>query len=225
MKSGHLVPSMRSIVALAALLTLELAAAEDPKTKATPLFDGKTFDGWDGDTKMTWRVEDGSLVGGSLTKKQPRNEFLATKKEYGDFVLTLKFKLLGDPKKAFVNSGVQIRSQRVKDSHEMIGYQADMGDGFWGSIYDESRRNKVLAAADQKVMNRALKMGAWNDYVIRAEGRRIRTWINGVQGVDYSEPDEKILQVGRIGLQIHGGGPAEVWFKDIAIEEMPAKGR
>ena len=46
-----------------------------------------------------------------------------------------------------------------------------------------------------------------------------------MQGVDYTEPDEKILQAGRIGLQIHGGGPAEVWFRDIAIEEMPAKGR
>ncbi len=225
MKKTQLVPYLGAIVFLAASLALGLAAAEDTKPKATPLFDGKTFDGWDGDTKATWRIEDGCLVGGSLTKTQPRNEFLATKKEYGDFVLTLKFKLLGDPKKAFVNSGVQIRSQRIKDSHEMIGYQADLGDGFWGSLYDESRRNKVLAAADQKAMHKALKMEAWNDYVIRAEGRRVRTWINGVQGVDYTEPDQKILQVGRIGLQIHGGGPAEAWFKDIVIEELPSKGR
>jgi hypothetical protein len=208
---------------LAAIWALGLAWADEPPAKATPLFDGKTFAGWDGDTKETWRIEDGSLVGGTLTKKQPRNEFLATKKEYGDFVLTLKFKLLGDSTKTFVNSGVQIRSQRVKDSHEMIGYQADLGDGYWASIYDESRRNKVLAAADQKAMNKAINAGAWNKYVIRAEGRRIRTWINDVQGVDYTEPDEKLTQVGRIGLQIHGGGPAEVWFKDIMIEELPAK--
>jgi hypothetical protein len=209
----------------AAVLALGLAWAAESPARARPLFDGKTFAGWDGDTKKTWRIEDGALVGGSLTEKQPRNEFLATTKEYGDFVLTLKFKLLGDAKKTFVNSGVQIRSQRIKDSHEMIGYQADMGDGYWGSIYDESRRNKVLAAADQAAMHKALKPGAWNEYLIRAEGRRIRTWINGVQGVDYTESDEKLPQVGRIGLQIHGGGPAEVWFKDIAIEELPAKGR
>jgi hypothetical protein len=209
---------------LAAIFTLGLAWA-DESTKATPLFDGKTFAGWDGDTKKTWRIEDGALVGGTLAQKQPRNEFLATKKEYGDFVLTLKFKLLGDSKKTFVNSGVQVRSQRVKDSHEMIGYQADLGDGFWGCIYDESRRNKVLAAADQKAMHKALKPGDWNEYMIRAEGRRIRTWINGEMGVDYTEPDEKIPQVGRIGLQIHGGGPAEVWFKDIVIEELSSKHR
>jgi hypothetical protein len=216
---------MGTTVGLAAILVLGLASAEEPPAKARPLFDGKTFTGWDGDTSKTWRIKEGALVGGSLTEKVPRNEFLATTKEYGDFVLTLKFKLLGDAKKAFVNSGVQIRSQRVKDSAEMIGYQADLGDGFWGSIYDESRRNKVLAAADQKAMHKALKPEDWNEYLIRAEGRRMRTWINGVPGVDYTEPDEKIPQVGRIGLQIHEGGPAEVWFKDIAIEELPAKGR
>jgi hypothetical protein len=210
---------LASILGLA-ILTLGLALAEEPPMKATPLFDGKTFDGWDGDTKMTWRIEDGCLVGGKLNKKQPRNEFLATKKEYRDFVLTLKFKLLGDSKKTFVNSGVQIRSQRVKDSHEMSGYQADLGDNFWACIYDESRRNKVLALADQKAMLKALKAGEWNEYVVRGEGRRIRTWLNGEQGVDYTEADEKIPQVGRIGLQIHEGGPAEVWFKDIVIEEL-----
>jgi hypothetical protein len=194
------------------------ARAAEPK----PLFDGKTLTGWDGETEKLWRVEEGAIVAGALTEKQPQNEFLATKKEYGDFVLKLKFKLLGDSKKGFVNSGVQIRSQRMKDSHEMVGYQADLGDGFWGCIYDESRRNKVLATADQEAMKKALKPGEWNEYVIRAEGRRIRTWINGVAGVDYTEPEKEIPQSGRIGLQIHGGGPVQVWFKDVTIEELPA---
>jgi hypothetical protein len=223
MKAPSFVKRVGAPFGLAAIFALGLATAEEPPAKARPLFDGKTFAGWDGDTKKTWRIEEGALVGGSLSEKQPRNEFLATTKEYGNFVLTMKFKLLGDAKKTFVNSGVQIRSQRIKDSHEMIGYQADLGEGFWGCIYDESRRNKVLAAADQKAMHKALKPEAWNEYVVRAEGRRIRIWLNGEPGVDYTEPDEKIPQVGRIGLQIHSGGPAEVWFKDIMIEELPAK--
>jgi hypothetical protein len=225
MKALPFVTCLGATFGLAALLAFGLAWADEPPAKAKPLFDGKTFAGWDGDTKKTWRIEDGALVGGSLSEKVQRNEFLATTKEYGDFVLTVKFKLLGDAKKTFVNSGVQLRSQRMKDSHEMIGYQADLGEGFWGSIYDESRRNKVMAAADQDAMHKALKPGEWNEYKIHAEGRRIRTWLNGVPGVDYTERDEKIPQVGRIGLQIHGGGPAEVWFKDIVIEELPAKRR
>ena len=136
----------------------------------------------------------------------------------------MKFKLLGTEKKGFINSGVQIRSQRIPDNHEMIGYQCDMGDpAWWGAIYDESRRRKVLARSDMKRLNEVLKRGDWNEYVIRAEGRRIRTYINGVMGVDYTEADESIPQWGRIGVQIHSGGPAKVWFKDISIEELKSE--
>jgi hypothetical protein len=206
---------------LFALLGLPAMAEEKPVS----LFDGKSFDGWDGDTKTTWRIVDGCIVGGSLTEKVPRNQFLATKKNYKDFVLRLKFKLLGDSKKGFVNSGVQFRSQRIPEDTEMIGYQADLGDpSWWGCIYDESRRKKVLAQSDMDKLNKVLRRGDWSEYEIRAEGRRIRTYINGALGVDYTEKDEKIPQEGRIGLQIHGGGPAEVWFKDITIEELRPAG-
>lgn len=212
---------MRFLLQLAIFLSLcPISSAGD--SKPVSLFDGKTFAGWDGDTKNTWRIEEGCITAGSLTNKIPRNEFLATKRSYANFVLKLKFKLQGDSKKTFVNSGVQIRSQRVPNDSEMIGYQADLGDPtWWGSIYDESRRNKVLAQSDMSKLEKVLKRNDWNEYEIRAEGRRIRTWINGVEGVDYTEQDEKIPQEGRIGLQIHGGGPAQVWFKEITIRELP----
>jgi hypothetical protein len=214
---------------LATFLVLALvpAGVAGGEGKAVPLFDGKTFTGWDGDTKATWRIEDGCLVGGSLTKKIPRNEFLATRRGYKDFEVRLKFKLLGDAKKHFVNSGVQFRSERVPGSAEMTGYQADLGDpSWWGCLYDESRRNRVLAQSDMSKLNKVLRRGDWNDYKVRAEGRRIRIYLNGVQSVDYTEKDEKIPQEGRIGLQIHGGGPAEVWFKDLTIRELrPGAGR
>ena len=59
------------------------------------LFDGKTLDGWSGDTAKTWRIEDGCITGGSLAERVPRNEFLSAKKTYQNFDLTLKFKLTG----------------------------------------------------------------------------------------------------------------------------------
>lgn len=61
--------------------------------------------------------------------------------------------------------------------------------------------------------------------MIRAEGTRIRIWINGVEGSDYFEPDPKIPLEGRIGLQVHGGGKALIQFRDITIEELPKKAR
>ncbi len=208
-----------------AVLILAATAAPFP-AKPVSLWDGKTFAGWDGDTKTTWRIEDGCIVGGSLTKTIPRNQFLATTHSYRDFVVRLRFKLSGDSKKHFVNSGVQFRSQRVPNDTEMTGYQADLGDPeWWGCIYDESRRNKVLARSDIAAVNRVLRRGDWNEYMIRAEGRRMRVYLNGQLTVDYTEPDRSIPQEGRIGLQIHGGGPAEVRFKDITIEELPERRR
>jgi hypothetical protein len=190
-------------------------------SKAVPLLDGKTFKGWDGDTNTTWRLQEGAFVGGSLTTTVARNEFIATTRSFTNFVLRLKFKLAGT--EGFINGGVQIRSERTKNPpNEMSGYQVDLGDpDWWGSVYDESRRNKVVAKSDIAEINKVLKRQDWNEYVIRAEGKRIRAWINGAQTVDYTEPDDAIPQFGRIGLQVHGGGKTEAWYKDITIEELP----
>jgi len=187
--------------------------------EADRIFDGKTFAGWEGDTNQTWRIEEGAFVGGSLEAKVPRNEFLCTAAAFTNFVLRLKFKLEG--RSGFVNAGVQIRSKRIEQPpNEMSGYQADMGEGWWGALYDESRRNKVLVKPDPARVEQAMKTNDWNEYEIRCEGRRIRTRINGVEMIDYTEPDPAIPQFGRIGLQIHGGGVARVSYKDITVEPI-----
>jgi hypothetical protein len=209
---------MRRFLTVAMLiLCVAPALAAEPKS----LFDGKTLTGWDGDTKKTWRIEEGAIVGGSLDAVVPRNEFLCTTKTYGDFELKVRFKLLGDPKGA--NAGVQIRTKRIPNHHEVSGYQADIGQGYWGALYDESRRNKVLAGPTKEVLEKAVKRDDWNDYVIRCEGPRIRLWLNGVLTVDYTEKDDKIERTGIIGLQIHGGAKAKVLYKDITIEEFESK--
>jgi hypothetical protein len=191
-------------------------ADEGPEDKSfVSVFDGKTLEGWEGD-QHTFRVEDGAIVGGSLKAPVPRNEFVCLKHEYRDFELRLQFKLVGEG----TNAGVQIRSRRIPNHHEMIGYQADLGDGWWGCLYDESRRNKVLAGPPDDQRAKIIKRDQWNDYRIRCTGRRIELWINGQKTVDYTEPDEKIEQAGLIGLQIHGGAPSEAWYKNIRILEL-----
>ncbi len=198
-----------------AFLLAGVVAAED-QNGFTPLFDGKTFQGWEGNQKV-FRIEDGAIVGGSLKEKVVRNEFLCTTKEYGDFELRLKVKLAGDG----ANGGIQLRSKRVPNHHEVSGYQADMaGGGYWGCLYDESRRNKILAKPSAELQKKAVKTEGWNDYVIRCEGRHIQLWLNGSQTVDYREPDTTIPQRGIIAVQIHGGPPTEAWYKDISIREL-----
>ena len=206
---------MRPRLLSALFLGLSLVASAAPVS----LFDGKTLDGWEGDPAW-WRVEAGEIRGGSTTQNVPRNFFLATNKSYQNFELRVKLRLTGT---GFVNSGVQIRSVRVPNNTEMSGYQVDFGPGWYGKLYDESRRNKVIAdSTDPKAVQAAIKEGDWNEYRIRAEGRHLRTWINGVPALDYTEADATIATDGRIGLQIHSGGKAVIQAKDIEIEELPA---
>ena len=201
---------MRCLLALFLALTVHAAPVS--------LFDGKTLAGWEGDAAW-WRVEAGEIRGGSLTTKVPKNFFLATEKSYQNFDLRVKLRLTGT---GFVNSGIQMRSVRIPNSSEMSGYQVDYGKGWYGKIYDESRRNKVIAESkDAATVLAAIKEGEWNEYRILAEGNRIRSWINGVPALDYLETEPNIAADGKIGIQIHSGGMAEVQAKDITIEELP----
>jgi hypothetical protein len=196
-------------------MLLAQSAGTDDSFK--PLFDGKTLTGWEGNQKV-FRIEDKAIVGGTLKANVPRNEYLCTTKSYRNFELRLRFKLLGDN----VNAGVQFRSERVPKSNELIGYQADMGQHYWGCLYDE-RRHKLLTGPKAEEQKKLIHRDDWNDYVIRAEGRHVQLWLNGTKTVDYTEPDKSIPQEGVFGLQIHQGTASEAWYKDIVIQELPEK--
>ncbi len=200
------------VLVLAASLLAEERGVKDSGTVA--LFDGKSFEGWEGNLDA-FRIEDGAIVGGSLKDRVPRNEYLCTKKEYENFELRLKVKVLGQNP----NAGIQIRSERVAGSNEMIGYQADVGQVYWGCLYDE-RRHKLLTGPPVSEQGKLSNKDDWNDYVIRCEGLRVQLWLNGRQTVDYTEPDKSIPQEGVIGLQIHSGAPSESWYKDITIKQL-----
>ena len=180
------------------------------------LFDGKSFAGWEGNYHY-FRVENNAIVGGMTYADIPRNQFLSTADTYQDFELQLQFRLVGKQ----TNAGVQIRTRRIPDHHEVIGYQADLGQDYTGCLYDESRRRKILAEPDREALAKVLKPGEWNDYVICCEGKRIQLWINGYQTVDYTETDRSIEQDGIIALQIHGGPAGEAWYRNIKIKKLP----
>ena len=201
------------------LILATVSLADDVETGFRPLFDGRSLAGWEGDENV-FRVQDGAVVAGSLKHKIAHNDFLCTKEQFGDFELRLQAKLVGQGQ----NAGVQFRSQRVPDHFEVSGYQCDMGlmsgKPIWGWLYDESRRKKFLAERDAEKLTKAVKPDDWNDLVIRCEGPRVQIWVNGFQTVDYTEADDKIARRGVIGLQIHGGEPAEAAYSKVRIKEL-----
>lgn len=218
--------SNRSLILLASVVSMALVALlagtssrADDEEGFKPLFDGKSLAGWEGNEKM-FRIADGAIVAGTLNERIPRNEFLCTKERYDDFELRFQAKLVGKGD----NAGVQFRSERVPNHHEVSGYQCDigkMGDRpIWGWLYDESRRNKFLVQTEGDALAKKLKADDWNDLVIRCEGSRVQIWVNGLQTVDYKEADGAIAKTGIIGLQIHGGEPAEASYRKIRIKSL-----
>jgi prenyltransferase beta subunit len=179
----------------------------------TPMVDAKELTGWEGD-KQLWAVRDGVLIGHSPGINH--NEFLATTRAYGDFVLALDFRMI-DGKG---NSGVQFRSVRVPN-REMSGYQADIGEGFWACLYDESRRNKVLVPAAKEALEK-LHKSDWNHYTVRAAGDRITITLGGTVSVNFTETDSSVARSGLLAVQIHAGGPMEVQFNNVMIQQLPA---
>lgn len=184
------------------------------------LFDGKTMQGWktvDPAQANWWFVKDSVLRSGDGIHKIPENTYLQTLREYGDFEFRCLFRLSGDPKTGMINSGIQYRS--IIEGKKIIGYQADIGDGYWGDLYDEHRREK-LVGGDLHTLRHLLKPTGWNSYIIRCKGNHHELYINGVKTCDYLEKDPNIPQKGVIAVQIHGGGVAQVEFRDLTLTEL-----
>lgn len=181
------------------------------------IFDGSTFFGWDGDTTNLFRIANCAIVAGPFQQSRQADNYLCTTKVYNDFILRLEFKCVGSN----INSGVQFRSARVPNSQQVRGYQADMGTGYWGSLYDQSGTRGFLATANQAAVAAVLKTNDWNSYVIQAEGARIQIWINGLKTIDYTETEVAIPRSGIIGLQIHKDNRSEVSFRRVSLEVLP----
>ena len=126
----------RSVSALlvgACLLMVGLPGATAQQSgKTVSLFDGKTLDGWktvNPANQKLWSVADSAIKSGDGIHKIPANTYLHTLKEYEDFEFRCLFKLTGDPKTGMINSGIQYRS--ILEKGTIVGYQADIGDGYW----------------------------------------------------------------------------------------------
>jgi hypothetical protein len=202
------------------LITPFLLAVTILHAEPVPLFDGKTFAGWEGDTEKTWKIVEGAFTAGSLDRQQEKNDFLATTKSYGNFELTLEVKIAGT--EGFVNGGIQFWSERLKNSNEVRGFQADFGSGYDGALCDESRRSgRDIVRPPKEIHDKALKKDEWNVYRIRAEWPRIQLWLNGVKTIDYTEKDAQIPRRGIFAVQIHGGAKTQIWYRKLMIEELP----
>jgi hypothetical protein len=186
---------------------------KDLTDKGDPLFNGRNLDGWTIHGTEKWYVEQGELV--CESGKDSAYGYLASEKEYRDFVLRLKFLQESDG-----NSGVFFRSSL--EGTRISGWQVEVAppDNNTGGIYESYGRGWLAEIPEEK--EGILDMGAWNDLLIRVDGERVMTWLNGQMMADIH--DEAIGSAsGVIALQIHDGGGIRIRWKDIYIREINKK--
>ncbi|MDO6438916.1 DUF1080 domain-containing protein [Cyclobacterium sp. 1_MG-2023] len=184
------------------------------------LFEGTSLEGWEvvnPENGKYWSVVDGVITGGNGTINIPTNTYLRTVESFEDFEFRALFRLTGDHTTGLINSGIQYRS--FIEGNTIIGYQADIGKGYWGDIYDEHRRGKLMGG-DLSTLNNILYEDGWNSYIIRCIGNKHELYINGVKTTEYFEMDVEIPSKGVIGIQLHSGGNAKIEFKDITISKL-----
>jgi len=181
-----------------------------------PLFNGKNLKGWKKlNGKAEYKIVDDAIVG--VSKMGTPNTFLATAKNYGDFILEFDFKVDDG-----LNSGVQFRSLSLKDykNYRVHGYQFEIDPSAraWsGGIYDEARRNWLYPMTENPAGQKAFKNNAWNTARIEAIGNSIRTWVNGIPCANIW--DDMTLS-GFIALQVHSIGNADQEGKTVSWKNI-----
>ncbi len=172
----------------------------------TPLFNPDNLDDF---TQLggeaIYELENGVIIG--TTVANTPNSFLATNKQYGDFIL--KYSIMVD---TLLNSGVQIRSNAYLNGR-VHGYQVEIDPSrraYSGGIYDEARRAWLHDLADNEAGRKAFNNGEWNHYRVEAIGNSIKTWINGVMCANLVDA---VDDIGFIAFQVHS----------VNVEENPAR--
>jgi hypothetical protein len=197
------------------------------KAPWTPLFDGKTLNGWTVRNGFaTYEVEDGAILG--RTKKGSPNSYLCTNRDYSDFELWFDIKM-----STRLNSGCQIRSQtRGSRTGHVNGPQIEIvatgrGGGIGGYIYGEGLGG-WMTPEDKRASHEHFKNDKWNSYRVLANGANIKVWLNDVMVSDLTHEARYASHPrGFIGLQMHSGGnrseALEARWRNIVIREIRDK--
>ncbi|MFB3827840.1 MAG: DUF1080 domain-containing protein [Bryobacteraceae bacterium] len=216
------------------LIGISAASLANQAERLTPIFDGRTLDGWEQlEGKAKFTAENGMIVGTAVSANP--SSFLCTKKPYGDLILEFEVQVDGD-----LNSGVQIRShtyktattvfvwrdgqwwKRVHPAGRVHGYQIEIANKITasGSIFDEGGRGWLNLIPGDGSAGKAFKDEEWNKYRIVAVGDSIKSWVNGILCADLVDPSD---QSGFIGLQVHGFKPqrlTQVRWRNIRVQDL-----
>jgi hypothetical protein len=187
--------------------------------KAVRLFDGKSLQGWKGQTEKYFSVKDGIIIARNGEGNAPKaSTYLVTEKSYRNFRLIFEAKLVTSE----MHSGIALWGKNVEKESDPFSYMGHlvMFPSSYG-YYDLFRRNSIYKDAEG-VAKKAGVQHDWNRMEILAIGNRIQHAINGQAVADWSDPKPELCESGPIGLQLHSNKVAqEVHFRGLILVENP----
>lgn len=205
------------LIAAAAFALSSISASAQPVFDAewTALFDGKDLSNWNKVGNEKWEVVDGAIYGEGITKKYG---YLATKKTYRDFDLSLRFKCEADG-----NSGVYLHTTFEGDTPRVIaGRQVEIDrviGHHTGGVYGDGKGWIAWPAPEHETV---IRPNDWNDMLIRVHGKHYVVELNGVEVLNFTYPSP-VAEEGVIALQLHSGGEGRMRFKDIYVRDLTAR--
>ena len=215
---------IKKLTLLVVLLVMAGPTFSQGKEEWENLFNGKDFKGWKQlNGKAKYEIQNGEIVGATVANEP--NSFMATEKDYGDFILELEYKVPQG-----MNSGIQFRSLSKPDymNGRVHGYQfeVDPSDRGWtGGIYDEARRDWLYTMEYNTTAKTAFKKDQWNKIRLECIGTSLRTWVNGVATAHVVDD---VTLSGFIALQVHASGKddqpgKQIRWRNIRIQTKKLK--
>lgn len=229
---------MRCPLILLLTATLAFPAAEPVIAPGfTPLFDGKSLDGWWGcgtedpakwkaltpealarkradsliDIRKHWQVIDGQLV------NDGKGLYLTSEREFSDIELRLEYRI-----EAKADSGVYLRGcpqVQIWDWTDPVKFERG-GDKGSGGLWNNSP-----GAPGKDPLTRADRpFGEWNQMRIIQLGSRTWVWLNdqpvvvGAIMENYFDRTRPLPARGPIQLQTHGG---KISWRNVQVREIP----
>lgn len=212
MNAPHIICT-RFLLAIAAAVVL--AAPVSAGDGFVPLFNGNDLTGWK--TTGNWVAGEGVDVALKPRKGESGwkrfNDYIATERQYGDFILDLEFKF----EKAG-NSGVFLRVGDLKD-HVNSGMEVQILDTHGKQTVDHHDCGGVIRTQEPS-KNMVKPAGQWNRYTITLQGKRLTVVLNGEQiiDIDLSQSAMKDWPAkGHISFQDEG---KPIWYRNVRIKEL-----
>ncbi len=222
------------------LFTLALPLLSAPPVRGAdadfkPIFNGKDLAGWEGESSL-WSVKDDAIRGETVLPRRGNTFLIWRGGVLKDFELKVKFRIQNG------NSGIQYRSKELPN-WVVSGYQAEIENkqGKVGFLYHEKGRKYLanvgeivvigedgkptvvgqIAPKEDYITKGYYKEKDWNEYLIIGRGNHLEHRLNGFKTIVLTDNDPagRALE-GILALQIHGGLPMVVEFKDILLKNL-----